>query len=233
VAVTKRAGGVIRPVKATFALVLALASAACPWPPWQHLPAWLGSGAGGPPAAPMPPAVRDSVHDDVYAWLACIDCPPQLLGTLIWRVGAYPSTVLGQLDTTLFSGPDSATQREIDTANRNIYRELLGYVASRPSRGWFSRDTMAVVASYNQRVKQSWQLRAVVALGGIGTPLALEVLDAACRELPDTLVAMAAVRSRLAVDSSSHACRDRAMHPVIPVNPSHGPPVASGLVHGP
>jgi len=151
------------------AFAAVVATSGC-WPP-----VLVGRLCGLNPFCPTP-----TEREIVASWLECIDCPEQYLDSVVSRARTTSWGVVLLLGWTLTRGPDSASVRTLDADVRHAYQEVLAYVQNRPTRSYFSTNVDSVVAREVQRLAQSWQMRAAIALGRIGNKEALGWLDSAC-----------------------------------------------------
>ena len=155
------------------------------------------------------------------AWLRCLDCQGPFLKRIVNTSGPTRDAVFRRLQEALLSGPSTTEVRKVnenlarawqaDSSHFSVPGASLTFhlgpgVAFDTSA---ANDANLFVSRYLRGFAVRWRGRAAIALGAIGTPQALAVLDSALIQLPrNDHIDSALLRTiRLASDSGSLALK--------------------------
>jgi HEAT repeat protein len=116
----------------------------------------------------LPPERAAAAREALVAWFECVECGDGELERLL----QHGVDVESALISTLRNGPSPAKRAEIEERLRAQYR----------ANKWPPKEEKEYLAANSANAEQIYRLRAITALGRLGTPAALDALKEAASE---------------------------------------------------
>jgi len=160
---------------------------------------WFIARGLGPPPEPMR-------TDAIRTWLTCADCAERDLDAVLALARDRPDSVVGVLAAALLEGPSAYERRALTRALRRIHARDTRYLTTHEPTVHLP-PVGPYVALRVHRFGLSWRARAAIALGQIGTPPAIGVLDSA-----RTVIVEPQVLRAIAVASDTVLVRESLRH---------------------